>query len=67
MLTLENMLPATLRTFDQVRNEIKTIYGNQIFFERWRAFVQETYDNASIEFSLDYDPGTKVDQNTSSF
>jgi foldase protein PrsA len=66
VLTLENTLPANLRTFDQVRNEIKTIYGNQIFSERWRAFVQETYDNASIEYSPDYDPGTKVDLNTTS-
>ncbi|MHB1326313.1 MAG: peptidylprolyl isomerase [Thermoleophilia bacterium] len=66
VLVLENILPANLRTLDQVRNEIKKIYGNQIFSERWRAFVQDTYDNASIEFSPDYDPGTRVDRNTSS-
>lgn len=61
VLSLENILPANLRTFEQVKEEIKVLYANQIFSERWRKFVQDVYDNADIEFSPDYDPATKVE------
>jgi len=61
VLSLENILPGSLRTFEDAREEIKIIYANQIFAERWRKFVQDVYDSADIEFSPDYDPATKVE------
>jgi parvulin-like peptidyl-prolyl isomerase len=61
VLSLENIIPASLQTFDQARDEIKVIYANQIFAERWRKFVQDVYDTGDIEFNPDYDPGNKVD------
>ncbi|MDO8736856.1 MAG: peptidyl-prolyl cis-trans isomerase [Thermoleophilia bacterium] len=61
VLSLENVIPASLQTFDQARDEIKIIYANQIFAERWREFVEDVYDTGDIEFSADYDPASKVD------
>ncbi|MHB9112498.1 MAG: peptidylprolyl isomerase [Thermoleophilia bacterium] len=61
VVSLENILPASLQTFEQAREEIKVLYANQIFSERWRKFVEEVYDSADIEFSPDYDPATKVE------
>lgn len=61
VLSLENMLASSLQTFDQVKADIKALYANQIFSERWRKFVQDVYDSADIEFSPDYDPATKVE------
>jgi len=61
VLSLENIIPASLQTFDQAREEIKVIYANQIFAERWREFVEDVYNNGNIRFSPDFDPAGKVD------
>lgn len=62
VLSLETTLPASLQTFEEVKEKIMLLYGNQIFAERWRKFVQDVYDDADIEFSPDYNPATRVEQ-----
>ncbi len=64
VLFLENTLAPIYRPFEDAREEIKVVYGNQQFSERWRAFVDEVYQKASIEYNPDYDPAGKVDVGT---
>ena len=64
VFSLEYISPANLRTLDQVRDEIKAIYGAQIFSERWKAYGDQVRSDASIEYKQDYDPAFKVEQNT---
>ncbi|MBE0428471.1 MAG: peptidyl-prolyl cis-trans isomerase [Thermoleophilia bacterium] len=56
---VENIIPAMLRSFEDVRNEIIVIYGGQLYSQKWREFVSEVYDNASIKFDKEYDPAFK--------
>lgn len=60
VLSLENIMPANLRTFDQVREEIKEIYGAQQYSERWKTYGDDVRASASIEYAPDYDPALKT-------
>jgi len=61
VLSLDNIMPANLRTFDQVRDEIKRHYGAQQFSERWKKYGDDVRANANIEYTPDYDPALKAD------
>lgn len=61
VISLESILPASLQTFDSVKEDIRLLYGNQIFAELWRKYVDDVYNSADIEFSPDYDPANKVE------
>ncbi|MFA5802189.1 MAG: peptidyl-prolyl cis-trans isomerase [Thermoleophilia bacterium] len=61
VFSLENIMPANLRTIDQVRDEIKRHYGAQKFSESWKKFGDDVRAAASIEYAPDYDPALKVE------
>lgn len=61
VFSLENIMPANLRTIDEVRDEIKRHYGAQKFSESWKKFGDDVRAAASIEYAPDYDPAMKVE------
>lgn len=60
VVTVENIVESLYIPYEEVREEIKALYRNQLFSERWREFVAEVYDDSSIEYAPDYDPANKV-------
>jgi parvulin-like peptidyl-prolyl isomerase len=64
VLTVENIVPPLQKSFEEVKEEIKTLSGNQIFVERYRALVDEIYGAADIRFDPGYDPGHKTESST---
>lgn len=61
VFSLENLMPANLRTFEQASDEIKRHYGAQKFSERWKKYGEDVRADASIEYATDYDPALKAD------
>lgn len=61
VLRLEYIVSPVNVSFEDAKQDIIALYGGQLYAQRWREFVQEVYDNSSIEFDEDYDPQFKVD------
>lgn len=61
ILLVENIVPPVDNPFEEVKDEIKGLYGNQIFSERYRALVVEVYENAEKDFDPQYDMAGKMD------
>lgn len=64
VLSLENIIAPVNIPYEQVKQDMMILSGNQKFSEKYRAFVQQVYDDADIEFAEEYDPAKKVGTGT---
>lgn len=64
VVTVENILPPVNNPFETVKEEVRGLYGNQIFAERYRALVKEVYDGADKEYDPDYNLAGRVNTET---
>jgi parvulin-like peptidyl-prolyl isomerase len=56
VLTVELVQPGQAMSIDQTRAGIRQIIADEAMAERWKSFVDDLYNNASLEFDPEYNP-----------
>jgi parvulin-like peptidyl-prolyl isomerase len=61
VLTVESTVPGYNYTFEEKKEEIKFLYGNQQYADIYKALLARLLDETAINFHPDYDPDLVVD------
>lgn len=56
VIRLETVIPPVDIPLEQEKDNIKLFTGNEMGALKWKEFVDEVYENASIEYNPDYNP-----------
>jgi parvulin-like peptidyl-prolyl isomerase len=60
IVKVELIVPASNRTFDQVKDELMKFAGNQNLSQRYKAYVEEVKDAYDVQYADGYEPRDKT-------
>jgi hypothetical protein len=61
VLTVEGTVPGYNYSFEEKKEEIKFLYGNQQYAEKFKEINESLLSNTTLNYDIDYDPDLIVD------
>ncbi len=59
VVKVETIIPPVDIPLEQEKENIREFAGNEMGATRWREFVDDVYEDASVDYNPDYDPGLR--------